>query len=142
MIRTRIREKKTVLVTQFHDTLLSLKRQEIVVARIPGDQKRTRVSLDCPVPREIGKSWSYIFMRSFSLFVTAFVYFRAIRVNRSSRSRSTTKLIMKSRGENEKCGERIGTIELQMIDPRNRDKRFARFHPGDQRNTVDIIHVH
>lgn len=36
----------------------------------------------------------------------------------------------------------IGTIELQMIDPRNRDKRFARFHPGDQRNTVDIIHVH
>lgn len=82
---------------------------------------------------EIGKSRndSYHLLSSRAL---RFVYLARLRSFRDLRPTAT--LTTRSRGKR-RWGRRRND-RVVMIGPRDRDERFARFHPGDQRNTVDI----
>lgn len=145
MIRTRIREKKkTVLVTRFQRRSFLVKttrKCRCVISRRPKTSPRFARLSRSSRNRQILEL--YIYAIFFSLR-------DSFRIFSCDPSEPIVKEPVNDEIDHEE--KRRGKWEMwrkdrnnrvdEMIDPRNRDKRFARFHPGDQRNTVDIIHVH
>lgn len=127
MARTRIR--KTVLVARSRRSSRYIHEPVVRIVRNPPTIKRARVSLDPLAPRDRKISERLV---PSSLFAGS-----PLRVSSATEklSRPTATLTTRSRGK--RWGRRRND-RVVMIGPRDRDERFARFHPGDQRNTVDI----